>query len=111
MKIITAGRGVAALIVPTSATCVLISCSADHLTNAPESVRFPTPVPTLSAASAGEQQSDGHAPTQKDADGNAFQLPYDGSLSVFIDGPTGYAFTRTSDTGWRFVGHITDQNR
>jgi hypothetical protein len=29
-------------------------------------------------------------------------------LAVFIDGPTGYAFTWTRDSGWTFAGHIAD---
>ncbi|HSC08690.1 MAG TPA: hypothetical protein VLD59_17845 [Steroidobacteraceae bacterium] len=31
-------------------------------------------------------------------------------LAVFVDGPTGYTFAYTQDTGWRFVGHIANDN-
>lgn len=27
-------------------------------------------------------------------------------LAVFIDGPTGYTYTWSSEKGWKFVGHI-----
>ena len=27
-------------------------------------------------------------------------------MSVFIDGPTGYTYTWSSEKGWKFVGHI-----
>jgi hypothetical protein len=30
-------------------------------------------------------------------------------LAVFIDGPTGYTFIWTSDTGWKFVGQLSDE--
>lgn len=32
-------------------------------------------------------------------------------MAVFIDGPTGYTFAWNADTGWKFVGHITEQHR
>lgn len=32
-------------------------------------------------------------------------------MAVFIDGPTGYTFAWDSDTGWKFVGHITEPHR
>lgn len=30
-------------------------------------------------------------------------------LTVFIDGPTGYAYVWIRDQGWKFIGRITDQ--
>jgi len=36
-------------------------------------------------------------------------LPTDDPMAVFIDGPTGYAFAWTPDSGWKFVGHIADE--
>jgi hypothetical protein len=35
-------------------------------------------------------------------------LPGADPMAVFIDGPTGYTFAWDSDTGWKFVGHITE---
>lgn len=35
-------------------------------------------------------------------------LPSDDPLAVFIDGPTGYAFTWIPDSGWMFAGQIAD---
>ncbi|MEJ8850605.1 hypothetical protein [Variovorax rhizosphaerae] len=32
-------------------------------------------------------------------------------LTVFIDGPTGYAFMYTFDQGWKFVGQIANDGR
>ena len=32
-------------------------------------------------------------------------------MAVFIDGPTGYTFTWSLDGGWRFVGHLVDEDR
>jgi hypothetical protein len=29
-------------------------------------------------------------------------------MAVFIDGPTGYTFAWTGDSGWKFVGQISD---
>jgi hypothetical protein len=36
--------------------------------------------------------------------------PNDDPLAVFVDGPTGYTFAYTQDTGWKFVGHIANDN-
>jgi hypothetical protein len=27
-------------------------------------------------------------------------------VTLFIDGPTGYAFAWTADAGWKFIGHV-----
>jgi hypothetical protein len=32
-------------------------------------------------------------------------------MAVFIDGPTGYTFAWNADTGWKFVGYITERHR
>jgi hypothetical protein len=32
----------------------------------------------------------------------------DDPVTLFIDGPTGYAFAWTSDAGWKFIGHVTE---
>jgi len=32
-------------------------------------------------------------------------------LTVFIDGPTGYAFVYLADEGWKFVGKVADRGR
>jgi hypothetical protein len=37
--------------------------------------------------------------------------PPDDPMAVFIDGPTGYAFAWDSDSGWKFVGRITEPHR
>ena len=37
--------------------------------------------------------------------------PPDDPMAIFIDGPTGYAFAWDSDTGWKFVGRITEPQR
>jgi hypothetical protein len=29
-------------------------------------------------------------------------------MAVFIDGPTGYTFAWNGDSGWKFVGQISD---
>ena len=36
--------------------------------------------------------------------------PTDDPLAVFVDGPTGYTFAYTQDAGWKFVGHVTNDN-
>jgi hypothetical protein len=36
--------------------------------------------------------------------------PNEDPLAVFVDGPTGYTFAYTQDTGWTFVGHVTNDN-
>ncbi len=35
-------------------------------------------------------------------------VPTADPMAVFIDGLTGYTFAWTRDTGWKFVGHVTD---
>lgn len=32
-------------------------------------------------------------------------------MAVFIDGPTGYTFAWSRDAGWKFVGHLVDEDR
>jgi hypothetical protein len=51
--------------------------------------------PTLSFAPVAESRAD---------------TPSDNPLAVFVDGPTGYTFAYTQDTGWTFVGHVTNDN-
>jgi len=37
-------------------------------------------------------------------------IPDTEPLTVFIDGPSGFAFVYNPDTGWKFVGKIADRN-
>jgi len=32
-------------------------------------------------------------------------------LTVFVDGPTGFTYVYLFDQGWKFVGHIADEQR
>ena len=36
--------------------------------------------------------------------------PSEDPLAVFVDGPTGYTFAYVQDTGWQFVGQVTNDN-
>jgi hypothetical protein len=36
--------------------------------------------------------------------------PYEDPLAVFVDGPTGYTFAYVQDTGWKFIGQVTNDN-
>lgn len=45
------------------------------------------------------------------AQAGTISSPTEEPMAVFIDGPTGYAFAWTSDGGWKFVGHVTDESR
>jgi hypothetical protein len=38
------------------------------------------------------------------------EVPYDGPLTVFIDGPSGFTYVWNRDGGWKFVGKIADRN-
>ena len=36
-------------------------------------------------------------------------VPVGDVMTVFIDGPTGYTYTWSSEKGWTFVGHLKDE--
>src|SRR4030095_6793909 len=64
----------------------------------------------------GERKTDERAALRKSslfpvavAQAETPEAPTSDPRAIFIDGPTGYTFTWTSEAGWKFVGHVVDE--
>ena len=108
MKILTTSRGLAAAGIGLTITAFVgMTCAADELAAGQRA-------PSLSAD---EQQCAAHASTELvGPDGHEFRLAYvpgygcryvvDGRSALRVDGPNGYHFAWTRETGWRILNAV-----
>ena len=115
MKILTKSRVFAVAHIPLATAALLGICAADELRG--EKTVATSAVPATSDASAnGPHCAAPQASTSAvlvGPDGHEFRLAYvpgygcryvvGGKSAVILDGPNGYAFTWTRETGWKIL--------
>jgi hypothetical protein len=115
MKILTKSRAFAVVHIPLATAALLGICAADELQGEKTVATGAVPA-TSDAAANGLHCAAGPASTGAvlvGPDGHEFRLAYvpgygcryvvGGKSAVILDGPNGYAFTWTRETGWKIL--------